>query len=334
MNSELKNISINNYEIWIIDYLDGNLDNEKEKLFLHFMDKNPDLKKEFDLMRSITLNPEKVNFDKKHLLFKSTNPAFDMPESDYLMIKELEEGLSAEEHKRLSELKETYPTLNEDAETYKSTKLQPGKIVYLHKNALLKTNRILRIMISVGSVAAAALLFFMLIPRSDNLRVDEPVIVSSSSEPVIENTITVPQTADIDEEQPETTAFVKDGNQYIAQSVENDEIEETTGGETFVRQELIASISISHIEPLPQHREINVYEMGLNTMIPQYIDNMRLLEAYNVTYEMEDENQYPNSILHEGLKRLTRIIPFSTRRGNDENNLAEAITILEFTRRQ
>ena len=333
MSRDMENISRNNYEVWVIDYLDGNLDKEKERLFLHFMDRNPDLKKEFDMMRPVTLYPEKVSFDKKHLLFKSTNPDFDMPESDYLMIKELEEGLTSDENKRLNALKETYPALKKDAEIYKSVKLQPEKIVYLHKDALRKTNRVLRIMISIGSVAAAVLLFFMLIPWNNFSRTDAPIILSSNSEPVIENTTEIPQINNKIGEKTETPEIVKENNQYIAQSVKNDEIEEAAGDEIFIRQEAIASIFVSHDEPLPQLREINVYEMGLNTMIPQYIDNMRLLEAY-IPYEVEDENPYPNSILQEGLKRLTRIIPFGLRRANEENNLADATPILEFTRRQ
>ena len=323
MSSELKNISRNNYEIWVIDYLDGNLDNEKERLFLHFMDKNPDLKKEFDMMRPVTLYPEKVSFDKKHLLFKSTNPDFDMPESDYLMIKELEEGLTSDENKRLNALKETYPALKKDAEIYKSVKLQPQKIVYLHKDALRKRNLIPRILISVGSVAAAALLLFMLIPLNDISRTGEPIILGSNSEPAVENTTDFPQTNDITIEKPETAEIIKENNiRHIAQSIKKEELPETTNVETFIHQELIASISISHTELLPQRREINVYEMGLNTMIPQYIDNMRLLEAFNVTYEVEDENYDSNSIFQKGVKFLTRIIPIDIRRGGDENVLA------------
>ena len=332
MNNDTKNISRNNYEVWVIDYLDGNLDKEKEKLFFHFMDKNPDLKKEFDMMYPIALHPEKVSFNKKYLLFKSTDPMFDMPESDYLMIKEMEDGLTAEEQKRLSELKKSYPALNADAETYKSVKLQPEKVIYLHKDSLQKTNRMWRILISVGSVAAAALLFFMLIPWNDTLRTDEPIMLSSNSEPVIENTTVVPQINDVVDEEQETAETVS--APYIAQSVKKVEIQEATNDETFIRQEAIASISILHEASLPQHGKINVYEMGLTTMIPQYIDNMRLLEAYNVTYEEEEENPESNSIFGKRLNFLTRIIPSSRRiTDDDERNFAYTSSILEYIRR-
>ena len=344
MSSDTKNINRNNYEIWMIDYLDGNLVEEKVKQLLYFMDNNPDLKEEFEMMRSIKLNPEKIKFDRKHKLFKSTDPMFDMPESDFLMIKEMEEGLQAEELKRLTELKELYPALNEDAAIYKSAKLQPEKIVYSRKSTLKKKNNIPRILISVGSIAAAAILLFLIIPVKDIIQTENPVILSSVKETDvddIENTvepIIKVQPEEIIHKKTETiesTSETKNNTSYIAQTVKEDDLLKASNERIIERQEAIALISKPQIKPLPEAEKINTYEIGLTAMIPHYIDNIRLMETYNYTADSEEEIIASYSLLKIGIKFLGRLVPVNKFAADEaEYSIAEATPIWEFTRRQ
>ena len=50
-------IDRNNYEQYFIDYLDGRMDTDREKILLSFLKFNPDLKKELDGMEKAYLFP-------------------------------------------------------------------------------------------------------------------------------------------------------------------------------------------------------------------------------------------------------------------------------------
>jgi hypothetical protein len=43
------------YEIWLVDYLDGNLDSGQAGLLMAFIEENPDIKEEFEGLSGIVL---------------------------------------------------------------------------------------------------------------------------------------------------------------------------------------------------------------------------------------------------------------------------------------
>ena len=53
-------IDRSNYEIWLIDWLDGNLNDIQAEELQLFLAENPDLKEEFDELAMFRLNPSEM----------------------------------------------------------------------------------------------------------------------------------------------------------------------------------------------------------------------------------------------------------------------------------
>jgi hypothetical protein len=145
-----------NYQIWLIDWFDGNLD-ETRKLELNcFLDSNPDLKEEFEALAFTQLPPEKIHFTGKEKLFRSPS---DLPLSqlEYLSIASLEKEITCEQMADLELNFNQNPENREVFESIQKIRLVPPKITFRNKNSLKKHpfgSRLLRY--SVVSISAAA----------------------------------------------------------------------------------------------------------------------------------------------------------------------------------
>lgn len=131
-------ININNYEEVIIDFLDGKLDdNAVAKLFV-FLDQNPAIKAEFDLLNAnqTALPAEPIAFDFSGLLKKEKINVADYSDK---LIALLENDLTPEDTKTLETEVKTYPELAAEFELFKKTKLVPeNDIVFANKQVLTK----------------------------------------------------------------------------------------------------------------------------------------------------------------------------------------------------
>lgn len=299
----MENISIYNYEAWMFDYLEGNLDNEKKRLFFRFMEANPDLREEYEMMKSAVLKPEKINFDRKHLLLKSTDPLIDMPETDYLLIKQMEEGLTESEQIRLNELVKLFPSLIKDSQSYKLTKLQSQQVTYSKKSSLLRKNYQPRIWAAIGSVAAAAAILFFLLKPATNLPTSNKTFISdltyetNKKEEII---VEQPIVAEVVKPEPVNKSIYVPQKSEIAAVVNNTQTPE-------IKDDEIQFISKPDLQLFPQVKKINAYETGLNMMLPQYIENNRLLLAFELEqYDYKSEPERGN-IIKAGLRLINRI---------------------------
>ena len=120
-------IDRNNYEAWLVDYLDGQLTAEQVAELTLFLELNPDLKEDFDLLgeASLTPNPE-IGFQAKDSLKKEIVPAFGIDEDNYedWMIREVEGQLSAIELEQLQSFIDQNPGLAHDRELFRNTILE------------------------------------------------------------------------------------------------------------------------------------------------------------------------------------------------------------------
>lgn len=67
-------ITINNYEEWMIDYIEGNLSNDQRKQLAEFLEFHPELKAELELFEQTKLHPDtNLVFANKELLKKKEN---------------------------------------------------------------------------------------------------------------------------------------------------------------------------------------------------------------------------------------------------------------------
>ena len=160
----METINNHNYEVFFLDFLDGNLSESEMKEFSRFLQKNPSLKEELESFEEITLEPSDIKFENKQELIKKTQAQhFEITEFEYLCVADIEKDNNNEELKQLK--KELSVSENKAAYTvFNAVKLQANEnIVFSNKSKLLKkyVSVNFRTVISVAS-AAAILLFFVL----------------------------------------------------------------------------------------------------------------------------------------------------------------------------
>jgi hypothetical protein len=117
----MSDINLNNYEIYFIDYFDGNLTAEQAAELFLFLEKNPTLKEEFNAFNSISisdLNTHQVFEDKFALKVLTTPTSSSINE---WLIAEIEGTLSKEQIKQLEVFLIANPQYNKDRELYKQT---------------------------------------------------------------------------------------------------------------------------------------------------------------------------------------------------------------------
>lgn len=141
-------IARSNYEIYLIDLLDGKLEEEKKHELMTFLSNNPDLKEEFEGVEEVMLAPSKIKFAGKDSLKK-----FEVNENN------IDQFLTPEiENKKFSE-----------------TILTPDhSIVFENKESLKKRDR--KPLYYYISAAASVLIIFLLGMYLNN---DEELQISS-----------------------------------------------------------------------------------------------------------------------------------------------------------
>jgi len=131
-------ININNYEEIIVDFLDGKLDNYTVAELFLFLDQNPKIKVEFNLLyeNQHVVEAEPISFDYSSLIKKEKLNVADYAEK---LIALLENDLNLEETKKLKAEINAYPELAAEFELFKKTKLvAETNIVFANKAGLTK----------------------------------------------------------------------------------------------------------------------------------------------------------------------------------------------------
>lgn len=145
-------INHNNYEAWLLDYIEGALPAQDEDQLLYFLKENPELCAEIDDLKPYCLVPStRMHYTKKAALKK--------PEvSEEIIIAMAENSLNAEEideaHHRLSGEPEAAVIFNE----YQHCKLVSDNSEYPHKSELKKSVFPLHLVLSA---AAAIIIIFV-----------------------------------------------------------------------------------------------------------------------------------------------------------------------------
>jgi len=168
-------ISRQNYEIWFLDYHEGLLDSDAAEQLFSFLDKNPDLKQEFDNFEILSLENENVDFQHKNKLHKTINlPLIEgLNEFEILAVKKIENDITGSEEEILTHLTSISSERSKEFSTFKLTKLKPDtNAIYQNKDILKKETGIFRrIYAYSGAIAAAIVLvlfFFSLIRTPGN----------------------------------------------------------------------------------------------------------------------------------------------------------------------
>jgi hypothetical protein len=130
-------VTRDNYEAFFLDYLEGNLEEDKVDQFLDFLEQNPDLKEELQLFEQVPLPDEQISYSGKQYLYKSTDDK--QPARDNRMIALLEGDLDEDERKSFEAYLTAHPKLQKEYELFSKTRLVPDKnIHFLNKKNLYR----------------------------------------------------------------------------------------------------------------------------------------------------------------------------------------------------
>lgn len=186
------NINRSNYEEVFIDYFDGNLAAEKVAELFLFLEKNPDLKEEFESFSGEPIPGFDEVFDNKEALKRG---AVNSENIDYFLIGDIENNLTQSEQEQLQVFLKENPAFVKEHDLFKATIVAPDLSVKFPNKGNLRqpvpfafnTNSIMRF-------AIAAVLVLMVIgggyilftksskPEAPVLAEDQPVDSASSNE--------------------------------------------------------------------------------------------------------------------------------------------------------
>lgn len=152
-----------NYELYALDFLEGNLSPEDEEKFRNFLTSNPDLKQIILSGEDLSLSPGKTIYPNKEFLKRTTADLIQtIPKSDLECISLLEEKVHQDNSIEimLSSLKNSSD--RELLLLYKKTILKPGNEKFLAKSNLKKPIPVRKQFYWWGSVAAILVLALMI----------------------------------------------------------------------------------------------------------------------------------------------------------------------------
>ena len=124
-------ITRDNYEVFFLDYLEGNLDEKMVNDFIGFLEVNPDLRQELHLFEPVKLPGIEEKFSRKNSLYRSElnqNETFDIQ-----TVAWLEGDLTAEEAAEFERWTEKHPEMKADLKRYKKTILEADLSVTFEK---------------------------------------------------------------------------------------------------------------------------------------------------------------------------------------------------------
>ncbi|MDY6801015.1 MAG: hypothetical protein SVU94_07300 [Bacteroidota bacterium] len=168
-------INRHNYEVFFIDYMDGNLTPAQEKRLWSFLKENPDLKKELEDFELFNIQNEKQPFPEKHQL-KKTGLLDEANSSvfDEICIGYIEGDLSLKEESTFKEYLNSNPGKSKVLKIYKQTKLKADTLIlFPDKEKLKKSGMVfaLKRLYPYIAVAASILLLlaaYLFVPQKSN----------------------------------------------------------------------------------------------------------------------------------------------------------------------
>jgi hypothetical protein len=188
-------INRNNFEAYLLDYFEGNLDPLLTADLMAFLAENPEFEKYFpDYDSALTLS-DTLSFAQKNQLKKefSDLPEITQGNFDEFCIADCEGLLDERDLTRLRDYISRYPERQRDFDLYRKIKLQPDTSLQYSGRNLLKKNRRpanMRYLYFAMGIAASFALLFLLVFRKPAGSVYTETLPANSGQ--IENTVQQP----------------------------------------------------------------------------------------------------------------------------------------------
>jgi len=207
----MESLNINNYEIWFLDYLDGNLSNEQLDTLLDFLEQHPELKEELRSISGVCLVAGHETFSDKKSLLKDSSDIPGISSEDQLCIARMENDLAPEEARLFDARLDKDLNLLANYTAFCKTRLNPvDAVVFPDKGSLRKKTVFLSpwIITAISSAAVLFLVWFLWPHQQETdgpvvAKVEQPaaVVQSETREPKLETRDSKPETR---EAKPET----------------------------------------------------------------------------------------------------------------------------------
>ncbi len=316
-------INRENYEAFMLDYLEGTLEEKTCLSLLYFLDQHPELKADLELLGDMPLIPESSTFfDGKAQLKKQPADAYELPVLDYLLIKQQEEELTNEESETLITAYQDNPTLQQEAQKYASVYFSKEEtFTYPHKQALKRS--VLLPFFKKQTLHRAATLAAIFVMGSslwflrDTLSMDAPTNLSQTHSQTEATQLLLsdasPAAKIVEKNLHQQPPLSKDSllmmskdpmqtKKEKARPKADSPLKSPNVYQSNEPLELLASAQLPELKTSP----INAYEKGLNAMMPQYMNNMKRREELAEIYQkLEAEQQNPSlniALVENGVK--------------------------------
>ncbi|WP_291856066.1 hypothetical protein [Marinilabilia sp.] len=307
----MRRISKDNYEVWFIDFLDGKLDEQARRELDEFLQFNPELKKELNAFEELKLEPSTIRFDAPEKLQKGESDLIEISRPDYLLVKQMEEGLSEEEEKELAVKIRKDESLIKRGVEFQHTRLAIESIRYEGKSSLLQ-KRIKPVWLSAWRVGAVGIVAGLLLFFGDAPRF---LLSTGANEIVMERLEPLPfviSDPDIPElKLAEVQSFDLSSHSSSIYSVDNRiyaKVKDEDGAEdSSSMQRPMVKLSSNGIKMDLAGGIPNAYEAGLRQMMPLYLDINRKDGRLLTAADTPDGSQQSANILTRGLQFVDRV---------------------------
>jgi len=296
-------ITKENYEIWMIDHMDGNLSQADEQALLQFLEEHPELNEDCSDFDSYTLKPEELSFGDKLALIKTEADELEIPQADYEAIKLLEEGKSDANNLLLDAYKKTIVKADTNITYQEKSKLKRAIVIPFVSQL---TFRRLSIAASIVVILSIGLLF------NNETTVDGPIAMQTE----LPTTEAKSETSIIDTEsqvaisENEETAQV---NYKITESIENN-VESNSKHKR--SENLLARMNPKGITPL-QTQSVNAYEVGLNSIMPLMIKQQLTEQQFYAQLKKQELQSESDALSRKANKMANRAKVINFLSGNE-----------------
>ena len=131
-----------NYEEFFLLYVDNELNHHQRAAVELFVQQNPDLATEFQMILETKVNPERhIGFEDKILLLKSEGIEINAANYETFFLLYADNELSENNKKEVEKFVLQHPKLQEQFTLLMQTVLQPETIVFAHKQGLYRVRR-------------------------------------------------------------------------------------------------------------------------------------------------------------------------------------------------
>lgn len=164
----MEHINIFNYEVFYLDYLEGNLGEEETKLLLDFLRKHPELELLDDDLPQLTDFTARLTKEEKNQLKQTEETdVVTMENAPYFLIADAEGILSPAKKNELNAIVAGSPVLQREQALYNAVYLKPNLAIQYTDKAGLKQDRKIVFWPYIAGIAAAGLVaFFVLFPTN------------------------------------------------------------------------------------------------------------------------------------------------------------------------